>query len=37
MGSSIYWYRVDAESFKHFVKVEDKFDLWRLIDVRQLL
>ena len=26
MGSSTYWYRVDAESFKHFVKVEDKFD-----------
>lgn len=26
MGSSTYWYRVDAVSFKHFVKVEDKFD-----------
>lgn len=26
MGSSTYWYRVDAKSFKHFVKVEDKFD-----------
>lgn len=26
MGSSTYWYRVDAYSFKHFVKIEDKFD-----------
>lgn len=26
MGSSTYWYRVDAYSFKHFVKVEDKVD-----------
>ena len=26
MGSSTYWYRVEAHSFKQFVKVEDKFD-----------
>jgi hypothetical protein len=25
MGSSIYWYRVDAEDFKKYLKVEDKF------------
>lgn len=26
MGSSTYWYRVDAEDFKKYVKAEDKFD-----------
>ena len=26
MGSSTYWYRVNAEDFKRYVKVEDKFD-----------
>ena len=26
MGSSTYWYRVSAEDFKRYVKVEDKFD-----------
>lgn len=26
MGSSLYWYRVDAKDFKKFVKAEDKFD-----------
>lgn len=26
MGSSIYWMRVDAESFKKYLKAEDAFD-----------
>ena len=26
MGSSTYWYRVNANDFKRYVKVEDKFD-----------
>ena len=28
MGSSINWYRVDADSFKSYLKVDDKFDTY---------
>lgn len=29
MGSSIYWYRVDAHSFKNYLKADDAFDKYQ--------